>query len=177
MCDEHLLYDAVLGERMAGRTLTIGQAHEFNSRTYFDEMLEDNPAFTAVCPGIEDEVLVSGSDHHVHACQDFVHRSQDKLEIAIEASKAEMRVSAFKDHWNLTAGAAYLVQRSIERMLLDGHLEHRVEVYGGLGLNPEAVRVALKYPKFECLWFSTFKSFGCARFAGLNPSEEEYIRP
>src|SRR5262249_10857321 len=81
---------------------------------------------------------------------------------------ARMRAIAFKDHWNLTAGEAYLVQRYVDEMVRDGRLEHRVEVYGGLGLNhginPEAVRIALQYPNFKLIWFPTFRSYGWARF-------------
>jgi hypothetical protein len=143
-------------------------------------MLKDNPQLTSIYPGIEDSLLEGAIDHHIHAYPDFVHRSQDMLGIAVQASKAKMRAIAFKDHWNLSAGEAYLVQQQIDEMVLDGRLEHRVEVYGGLGLNlginPEAVEVGLKYPNFKCIWFPTFKSFGWARFAGLDPDEEAYVR-
>jgi hypothetical protein len=165
---------------LVGRVLTVQRVRELNSRSYFYEMLKDNPELTAIRPGVEDELLVGAIDHHIHAYPDFVPRSQDMLQIAVEASRARMRAIAFKDHWNLTAGAAYLVQRQIDDMVVDGRLGHRVEVYGGLGLNlgvnPEAVRIGLQYPNFKCIWFPTFKSFGWARFAGLNPSEDEYVR-
>jgi hypothetical protein len=103
------------------------------------------------------------------------------LQIAVEASRTRMRAVAFKDHWHLTAGAAYLVQRQIDEMVQSGRLEHRVEVYGGLGLNlginPESVEIALKYPNFKCIWFPTFKSFGWARSAGLEPEKSgKYVR-
>src|SRR5262249_1954827 len=155
MCDEHELYEAAVAEGMVGRTLTVERARQLNSRTYFYEMLKDNPSLTRIHPGIEDGLLEGAIDHHIHAYPDFVFRSQDMISIAVEASKAKMRAIAFKDHWNLTAGAAYLVQRQIDEMVGDGRLEHRVEVYGGLGLNlgvqPEAVRVGLRYPAFKCI--------------------------
>jgi len=180
MCDEHALVDATLREGMVGRTLTLERARQLNSRSYFYEMLKDNPALREIKPGMEDEYLAGAIDHHIHAFPDFVPRSQDMLQIAVEASRAKMRAIAFKDHWNLTAGAAYLVQRQVDEMVADGRLEHRVEVYGGLGLNlgvnPEAVRIGLQYPNFKCIWFPTFKSYGWARFAGLNPSEDDYVR-
>jgi len=180
MCDEHALADATLRQGMVGRTLTLERARQLNSRSYFYEMLKDNPALRAIKPGMEDEYLEGAIDHHIHAFPDFVPRSQDMLQIAVEASRAKMRAIAFKDHWNLTAGAAYLVQRQVDEMVADGRLEHRVEVYGGLGLNlgvnPEAVRIGLQYPNFKCIWFPTFKSYGWARFAGLSPSEDEYVR-
>ena len=180
MCDEHAVYEAAINEARVGRTLTVERVRQLNSPTYFYEMLKDNPQLTAVYPGIEDPLLEGAIDHHIHAYPDFVHRSQDMFQIAVDASRAKMRAVAFKDHWNLTAGAAYLVQKQIDEMVLDGRLEHRVEVYGGLGLNlgvnPEAVEVGLKYPNFKCLWFPTFKSFGWARTAGLDPDPDEYVR-
>lgn len=178
MCDDVGLHDA-LGPEMVGRTLSVDRVRELNSRTYFYEMLKDNPDLTAIYPGIEDDILVGAIDHHIHAFPDFVHRSQDMVEIAVAASRAQMRAVAFKDHWNLSAGAAYLVQKQIDEMVLDGRLDHRVEVYGGLGLNhgvnPEAVRIGMKYPNFRCIWFPTFKSYGWARFAGLDPDGPEHF--
>lgn len=198
MCDEHLIQlvlgpnvkvrkphnhmfvgggsgPAVEGGELVGRTLTLERVRRLNSRTYFYEMLKDNPSITAIYPGIEDNLMAGAIDCHVHAYPDFVHRSQDMLEIAVDASRARMRAVAFKDHWNLTAGAAYLVQKAIDEMVRDGRLEHRVEVYGGLGMNlgvnPEAVRIGLQYPSFKMIWFPTFKSYGWARFAGIEERE------
>ena len=183
MCDEHELYrGAAAGSGnpeqrlMFGRTLTADRVRELNSKTYFYEMLKDNPSLAAIHPGVEDDILRGAIDHHVHAYPDFVPRSQDMLQIAVEASKAGMRGVAFKDHWNLTAGTAYVVQQHIDAMVREGVLDHRVEVWGGLGLNlginPEAVRVAIKYPNFKCIWFPTFKSFGWARSAGVDAPDQ-----
>jgi hypothetical protein len=202
MCDEHLI-PLVLGQNlkytrrhdhgpvgggsgdpeaseiMVGRTLTLERVRKLNSRSYFYEMLKDNPAIRGIYPGVEDDLIKGAVDCHIHAYPDFVHRSQDMMEIAVQASKAGMRAIAFKDHWNLTAGAAYLVQRSIDEMVKDGRLNHRVEVYGGLGLNlginPEAVRMALQYPNFKVIWLPTFKSYGWARFAGIE-ERDGYVR-
>jgi len=203
MCDEHLI-PQVLGpevrfqahfhrtvgggageasttEIMLGRTLTLERARRLNSRNFFYEMLKDNPGITAVHPGVEEELMRGAIDCHIHAYPDFVHRSQDMFQIAVDASRAGMRAIAFKDHWNLTAVEAYLVQRYVDDMVKDGRLEHRVEVFGGLGLNhginPEAVRIALQYPNFKLIWFPTFKSYGWARFAGVeNPDDGTFVR-
>jgi hypothetical protein len=184
MCDEVGAAAAgVPGHTHLGRWLTIDRARELNSRTWFYQMLKDNPKLTAIHPGIEDELLVGAVDHHIHAFPDFVHRSQNMLQVAVDASRARMRALAFKDHWNLSAGEAYLVQQWIDEMVLDGRLEHRIEVYGGLGMNlginPEAVRIGIKYPNFRCIWFPTFKSYGWARFAGIENRDdpaEGYVR-
>ncbi len=200
MCDEHLI-PVVLGDRyerarrprsvgggstdlddtdvMLGRTLTLERARQLNSRSYFYSMLKDNPALTAIYPGIEDEMLAGAIDCHIHAYPDFVHRSQDMLQVAVDAANAGMRAVAFKDHWHLTAGAAYVVQQTIDQMVRDGRLERRVEVYGGLGMNlginPEAVRMGVRYPNFKVVWFPTFKSYGWARSAGIE-DREDFVR-
>ncbi len=191
MCDEHLI-ELVTGEKVdlgkhglhpsqikVGRTLTLERVLQMNSRTYFYAMLKDNPELTAIYPGIEDEILAGAIDCHIHAYPDFVNRSQDMFEIAVAAAQARMRAVYYKDHWNLTANAAYLVQRYVDELVADGRLEHRIEAYGGLGLNhginPEAVKIALQYPSCKILWFPTFKSYGWARFAGIE-DREGYVR-
>jgi len=65
-------------------------------------------------------------DCHIHAFPDFVHRSQDMIQIAVEASKCGMRAIAFKDHWNISATSAYLTQRYIDDMIARGELTNPV---------------------------------------------------
>ncbi|MDE3074631.1 MAG: hypothetical protein KGJ86_04310, partial [Chloroflexota bacterium] len=119
---------------------------------------------------IENELLIGAIDNHIHAYPDFVHRAQDMIDVAIDAAKAGMRAVAFKDHWNVSANAAYLVQKHINYMVEKGDLERGVEIYGGAGLchgaNAEYVRVALQYPNVKMIWFPTFTSYGFWRGAG-----------
>ena len=156
---------------MIGRCLTIDRARELNAKNSFYLMLKDNPAMTAIYPGIEDELMVGAIDHHIHAYPDFVYRAQDFIEVAIDASKAGMRALGFKDHYMLTANAAHQAQRYIDDMVARGELEHRIEIYGGygccLGMDPETIGIALKYPNFKMIWFPTFTSYGYKRGAEL----------
>jgi hypothetical protein len=153
-----------------GRYLTIDRVRQLNAKDWFYQMLKDNPNMTAIYPGIENDLMKGAIDHHIHAFPDFVQRSQDMIEIAIDASKAGMRAVGFKDHWNHTGAAAYLTQRYIDDMVKRGELEHRVEVFGGIGLNfgmnPHTVEEGLKYPNTKMLWFPTFESGGYKRGAG-----------
>ena len=193
MCDEHLV-EQVTGHKidprahrdglnpsevMVGRTLTLERVLQLNSRQFFYAMLKDNPELTAIYPGIEDDILRGAIDCHIHAYPDFVHRSQDMIDISVAAARGGMRAVCFKDHWNLTANVAYVVQRYIDDMVADGRLANRVEVFGGLGLNhginPEAVKIALQYPNCKVIWFPTFKSYGWARFAGIE-DRDGYVR-
>ena len=71
---------------------------------------------------------------------------------------------------NASANAAYLAQQHIDYLVEKGELAHRVEIYGGagtcLGMNPDAIRIALQYPNFKMIWFPTFTSLGFWRGAG-----------
>src|SRR6185437_13117267 len=169
MCD--FAADAKAAEElMVGRTLTVARVRELNAKDYFSQMLKDNPEMLKIYPGIENDLLHGAIDCHIHAYPDFVHRSQDFIQIAMDASKAGMRALAFKDHWNVSAGAAYLAQRHIDSLIERGELTNRVEIYGGagtcFGINPDAIRVALQYPNFKMIWFPTFTSYGFWRSAG-----------
>jgi histidinol phosphatase-like PHP family hydrolase len=169
MCDFAADAEAA-AQLMVGRTLSVGRVRELNAKDYFYQMLKDNPEMLKIYPGIENELLQGAIDCHIHAYPDFVHRSQDMIQVAIEASKSGMRAIAFKDHWNVSATSAYLTQRHIDYLVEKGELQHRVEVYGGAGtchgMKPEYIRVALQYPNFKMVWFPTFTSLGFWRGAG-----------
>ncbi|HWP29508.1 MAG TPA: DUF6282 family protein [Chloroflexota bacterium] len=168
MCD--LPPDLDPTQVMVGRTLTLARVRELNAKDYFYQMLKDNPEILKIHPGIEDDLLVGAIDCHIHAFPDFVHRAQDMIEVAVDAARARMRAVVFKDHYNVSANAAYVVQRHIDYLVERGELEHRVEVYGGVGtchgMNPEYIRVALQYPNVRMIWFPTFTSYGFWRSAG-----------
>jgi len=174
MCD--FAADAEAAKRLlVGRVLTVERVRQLNAKDYFYQMLKDNPEMLKVHPGIENELLRGAIDCHIHAFPDFVHRAQDMFQVAVDAAKAGMRAIAFKDHWNVSANAAYLVQRHIDDLLARGELSHRVEVYGFcpyggagtcFGMNAEYVRIALQYPNMKMIWFPTFTSLGFWRGAG-----------
>ena len=169
MCD--FAADAEAMERtMVGRTLTLERVKELNAKDYFYQMLKDNPDFTKVSPGIENDLLEGAIDCHIHAYPDFVHRAQDMIEVSKNAANAGMRAVAFKDHWNVSANAAYVVQQHIDHLVETEQLERGIEVYGGAGLchgaNVEFIREAVKYPNFKMVWFPTFTSLGFWRGAG-----------
>ncbi len=155
---------------LVGRVLTVERVRQLNAKDYFYQMLKDNPEVVKITPGVEDELLDGAIDCHIHAYPDFVPRSQDFIGVAIDASKAKMRALAFKDHWNVSANAAYMAQRHIDHLVETGALPHRVEIYGGVGtchgVNPEFVRIALQYPNCKMIWFPTFTSLGFWRGAG-----------
>lgn len=168
MCDSHVGLETQ--QPMVGRTLTLERVRQLNAKDYFYQMLKDNPEITKLRPGVEDELLEGAIDCHIHAYPDFVTRAQDMIEVAIDAARAGMRAVAFKDHYNLSANAAYLTQRYIDKLVETGELARGVQVYGGIGMchgmNPEAVRLAMQYPNMKMVWFPTFTSKGFWRGAG-----------
>ena len=168
MCD--FAADAEAAGILVGRTLTLERVRQLNAKDYFYQMLKDNPDILKIYPGIEDELLDGAIDCHIHAYPDFVQRAQDMIKVSVDAAKAGMRAVAFKDHWNISANAAYLVQQHIDYLVETGALERRVEVYGGAGtcygMNVDYIRTAMQYPNFKMIWFPTFTSLGFWRGAG-----------
>jgi hypothetical protein len=173
MCD--FAADAEAAGILVGRTLTLERVRQLNAKDYFYQMLKDNPEILKIHPGIEDDLLLGAIDCHVHAYPDFVHRAQDMIGVSVDAARAGMRAVAFKDHWNISANAAYLAQLHVEHLVDTGELEQGIEVYGGagmcLGMNVEYVRQAVKYPNFRMIWFPTFTSKGFWRGAGVPEHE------
>ena len=169
MCDFAADAEAA-GLLMVGRTLTVERVRQLNAKDYFYQMLKDNPDILKIYPGIEDDLLQGAIDCHIHAYPDFVQRAQDMVQVAVDAAKAGMRAVTFKDHWNVSANAAYITQQFIDHMVEKGELEHGIEVYGGAGtcygVRPDYIRTALNYPNFKMIWFPTFTSLGFWRGAG-----------
>lgn len=160
---------------MIGRVLSTKRVKELNARDFFYKILRDMPNIASISPGIEDERLRGALDIHIHAYPDWVHRSQDMIEIATEAARRGMRAVLFKDHYNLTAGEAYLVQKHVNHLVSEGALPQGVEVYGGMGLNfgvrADFVRQAIKYPNMKKIFFPTFNSARCLMNMGHDSSK------
>jgi hypothetical protein len=91
MCDFAADAEAA-AKLLVGRTLTVERVRQLNAKDYFYQMLKDNPEMLKIYPGIENELLQGAIDCHIHAYPDFVHRSQDMIQIAIDAAKAGMNV-------------------------------------------------------------------------------------
>ena len=108
--------------------------------------------------------LAGAIDIHVHSLPDDRPRSLDGLEAARQARDRGMRAIVLKNHYESTAGLAYLV-----RALVPG-----VEVFGGIdlnltvgGINPAAVehmtRVTGGWGRI--VWMPTFDSENQVRFS------------
>ena len=111
--------------------------------------------------------LKGAIDIHVHSLPDDRPRSLNVIEAAQEARARGMRAIVIKNHYESTAGPAYLV-----RTLVPG-----VEVFGGIdlnltvgGINPAAVehmtRVTGNWGRV--VWFPTFDAENQVRYSKEN---------
>src|SRR5262245_49004712 len=75
--------------------------------------------------GTSSEVLRGAIDIHVHSDPDNVPRSLDGLEAAKQARSSGMRAIVLKNHYDPTAGLAYLARKEAPGL----------EVFGGIDLN------------------------------------------
>ena len=111
--------------------------------------------------------LKGAIDIHVHGAPDDRPRSLDVIQAAREARDRGMRAIVIKNHYESTAGDAYLA-----RTLVPG-----IEVFGGIdlnltvgGINPAAVEHMTKVTGGwgRVVWFPTFDSENAVRAAKEN---------
>jgi hypothetical protein len=112
-------------------------------------------------------VLVGTIDIHVHHLPDDRPRSIDAIDVAKLASSRGMRAIVLKNHYESTAGLAYLVRKVVPG----------IEVFGGIdlnltvgGINPAAVehmtRVTGGWGRF--VWMPTFDAENQVRYSKEN---------
>src|SRR5262245_30043124 len=112
-------------------------------------------------------VLQGAIDIHVHSTPDDRERSVDGLEAAVMARAHGMRAIVLKNHYDPTAGLAYMVRRQVTG----------IEVFGGVdlnlpvgGMNPVAVehmtKVSGGYGRI--VWMSTFDAENQVRVSKEN---------
>lgn len=95
--------------------------------------------------------LEGAVDLHLHSAPDVDPRRYDDLELAREAARAGLRAIVIKNHHSSTVERAWLVSKIVPE----------IRVFGGVvlnetvgGLNPAAVRLALKWGARE-VWMPT----------------------
>src|SRR5262245_19809421 len=122
---------------------------------------------TPASPAQALDILRGTIDIHVHSDPDNVPRSVDGLDAARQARAAGMRGLVLKNHYDPTAGLAYLARKEAPGL----------EVFGGLdlnlpagGMNAHAVehltQVAGRWGRF--VWMSTFDAENQVRYSKEN---------
>jgi len=111
--------------------------------------------------------LAGSIDIHVHSFPDNTERSVDGLEAAIMARTHGMRAIVLKNHYDPTAGLAYMVRKQVAG----------VEVFGGVdlnlpvgGMNAAAVEHMTQVSGGfgRMVWMSTFDAENQVRFSKEN---------
>ena len=112
--------------------------------------------------------LLNGAiDIHVHSSPDNVERSVDGLEAAMLARAYGMRAVVLKNHYDPTAGLAYMVRKQVSGLEVLGGVDLNLTVGG---MNPAAVehmtQVSGGYGRV--VWMSTFDAENQVRFSKEN---------
>jgi hypothetical protein len=111
--------------------------------------------------------LTGAIDIHVHSTPDDRERSVDGLEAAIMARAHGMRAIVLKNHYDPTAGLAYMVRKQVAGLEVFGGVDLNLPVGG---MNPAAVdhmaKVSGGYGRL--VWMSTFDAENQVRVSKEN---------
>jgi hypothetical protein len=106
-------------------------------------------------------------DIHVHSYPDNAQRSIDGLEVSILAKARGMRGLVLKNHYDPTAGLAYMVRKQVAGLEVFGGIDLNLTVGG---MNPAAVehmtQVSGGWGRF--VWMSTFDAENQVRYSKTN---------
>ena len=111
-----------------------------------------------------DQILRGAIDIHVHSDPDNVPRSLDGIEAAKQARAKGMRAIVLKNHYDPTAGLAYLARKEAPGLEVFGGIDLNLSVGG---MNPAAVehltQVAGGWGRL--VWMSTFDAENQVRYS------------
>ncbi|MFC2043873.1 DUF6282 family protein [Chloroflexota bacterium] len=128
---------------------------------YIYEMMYD------IYAGIEDEILDGAIDTHLHIYPDYVPRSVDIIQMAIDASKAGYRAICTKDHFFNNVGQCWAAQWVVEDLVRRGELKRACKVFGTHALafsyHPDQINLIRKYPNLGGVFFPTMTGGGPGR--------------
>jgi hypothetical protein len=108
-------------------------------------------------------------DIHVHSAPDNVARSVDGLEAARFAADKGMRAIVLKNHYDPTAGLAWLARKAVPGVLVFGGIDLNLPVGG---MNPHAVEHMTQVSGGfgRMVWMSTFDAENQVRSSKANRS-------
>jgi hypothetical protein len=118
-------------------------------------------------PADVQRLLDGAIDIHVHSTPDDRPRSIDAVDVARLALERHMRAIVLKNHFESTAGLAYIVRRIVPDMVAFGGIDLNLTVGG---INPAAVehmtRVSGGWGRI--VWMPTFDAENQVRFSKQN---------
>lgn len=142
---QHVSYEEIQEARKKRESRAIGH--------YAYEMQFD------VYRGIEDELIEGAFDTHLHIYPDYVPRSNDIIELAIECSRDKMRGIVCKDHFFTNVGQAWAAEWVCNEMVKKGELGQACHVFGTHILawshHPDQIHLVRKYPNLGAIFFYT----------------------
>src|SRR5712691_11420845 len=114
-----------------------------------------------------DRFLAGAIDIHVHSFPDNTDRSVDGLEAAILARTHGMRAIVLKNHYDPTAGLAYMVRKQVAGLEIFGGVDLNLPVGG---MNPAAVEHMTQVVGGfgRIVWMSTFDAENQVRVSKEN---------
>lgn len=120
---------------------------------------------TKITDEIVNGLVEDAIDVHVHGGSEPFERRQFEDEIAIDGTRAKMKAVVIKTWFTPSASRNALVQKLVDKWA-EEHQVRPVTVYGGItlnypvgGLNPDAVRRCLGFPRFKTVWMPMYDSY------------------
>src|SRR5689334_21532300 len=143
--------------RVAGASLILAVIVVCGSATWLS-------ARQRAASGQSHRELAGAIDIHVHSLPDDRPRSIDALDVVKLARERGMRGLVLKNHYESTAGLAFLVRKLVPEMQVFGGIDLNLTVGG---INPAAVehmtRVTGGYGRF--VWMPTFDAENQVRYS------------
>jgi hypothetical protein len=124
-------------------------------------------ALVAVAPSGQTQPLAGAIDIHVHSDPDNVPRSIDGIDVAKLARSKGMRGIVLKNHYDPTAGLAYLARKEAPGLEVFGGIDLNLTVGG---MNPAAVEHMTQIVGGwgRVVWMSTFDAENQVRYSKEN---------
>ena len=145
------------------------------------DFMQRHPLVKTLGPNCAENLFEGLIDTHVHGNPDSLGiRSQNLVDIASDYARRGARAIVHKDHHFSTIGVAQATQIHIDHLVESGHLEHRIEVYGGVPLayttDPKFVATAVRSPFMRMIFMNAIYGEILVQGGKVLPDVEDIIR-
>ena len=152
--------DDNVGMAKIGKVLTEERVRELLSTSFLYKVLRDAPSMSEES---ELDLLKGAVDLQFLGYPDEIQRPK-AIALCMEAARSGFLAVVLKSHAFPTAAASWLIENSLIEWIRSMELQP-LKVFGGIvlnesvgGLNPKAVRSALKFPNCKVIWMPTVDS-------------------